>query len=141
MFYGPERYLHKHVLDRVPLNHPTSSLHQLKCTLLVDRSSTFKPLCGVQSNKASIEITRPYDGTVTEILVQEGQVAKVGRDLCMIEVDNEASNLSDVPTSEALIWSTMIQAPSIVRHRPRNRSMTHLTHTSLGCSRHRTSTL
>lgn len=62
--------------------------------------STFEPLCEVQSDKASVEITSPYDGTVAEILVQEGQVAKVGEDLCLIEVDEEASNPSDVPTSE-----------------------------------------
>ena len=54
----------------------------------------------MQSDKASVEITSPYDGTVAEILVQEGQVAKVGEDLCLIEVDEEVSNPSDVPTSE-----------------------------------------
>jgi 2-oxoisovalerate dehydrogenase E2 component (dihydrolipoyl transacylase) len=54
----------------------------------------------VQSDKASVEITSPYDGTVAEILVQEGQVAKVGEDLCLIEVDEEESDPSDVPSSE-----------------------------------------
>jgi len=62
--------------------------------------SIFEPLCEVQSDKASVEITSPYDGTLAEILVQEGQVAKVGEDLCLIEVDEEVSNSSDVPTSE-----------------------------------------
>jgi 2-oxoisovalerate dehydrogenase E2 component (dihydrolipoyl transacylase) len=52
----------------------------------------------VQSDKASVEITSPYDGTLKEILVQEGQVAKVGEGLCTIEVDEEAS---DVLTSES----------------------------------------
>jgi 2-oxoisovalerate dehydrogenase E2 component (dihydrolipoyl transacylase) len=96
----------KRVLDRVPLNHPTSSLHHLTRTLLVYRSvsprssvSTFEPLCEVQSDKASVEITSPYDGTLAEILVQEGQVAKVGEDLCLIEVDEEVFNPSDAPTS------------------------------------------
>jgi 2-oxoisovalerate dehydrogenase E2 component (dihydrolipoyl transacylase) len=60
----------------------------------------FEPLCEVQSDKASVEITSPYDGTVKEILVQEGQVAKVGEDLCIIEVDEEDFNPSDIPTSE-----------------------------------------
>lgn len=60
----------------------------------------FEPLCEVQSDKASVEITSPYDGTVKEILVQEGQVAKVGESLCIIEVDEEDSNMSDIPTSE-----------------------------------------
>lgn len=97
----------KRVLDRVPRNHPTSSLYHLTRTLLVYRSvsprssvSTFEPLCEVQSDKASVEITSPYDGTVAEILVQEGQVAKVGEDLCVIEVDEVGSDPSDAPTSE-----------------------------------------
>lgn len=104
---GETRKMDKRVLDCVPLNHPTSSLHHLTRTLLIYRSvsprssvGTFEPLCEVQSDKASVEITSPYDGTVAEILVQEGQVAKVGEDLCLIEVDEEASNPSDVPTSE-----------------------------------------
>jgi 2-oxoisovalerate dehydrogenase E2 component (dihydrolipoyl transacylase) len=54
----------------------------------------------VQSDKASVEITSPYDGTVKEILVQEGQVAKVGEGLCIIEVDEEEFDSSDAPTSE-----------------------------------------
>ncbi|TFK38793.1 2-oxoacid dehydrogenases acyltransferase-domain-containing protein [Crucibulum laeve] len=50
----------------------------------------FDPLCEVQSDKASVEITSPFDGIVTELLVQEGEVAKVGSGLCLIEVEEEA---------------------------------------------------
>ncbi|KAI0285516.1 2-oxoacid dehydrogenases acyltransferase-domain-containing protein [Russula brevipes] len=67
----------------------------------------FEPLCEVQSDKASVEITSPYDGTVKEILVQEGQIAKVGEDLCVIEVvDEGAPDPSDTPTSDSLDPST-----------------------------------
>lgn len=52
--------------------------------------SAFDPLCKVQSDKASMEITSPFDGVVKELLVQEDQVAKVGQRLCTIEVDEEA---------------------------------------------------
>ncbi|EJD04583.1 CoA-dependent acyltransferase [Fomitiporia mediterranea MF3/22] len=51
----------------------------------------FDPLCEVQSDKASVEITSPFEGVVKELLVREGQVAKVGEDLCMIEVVDESS--------------------------------------------------
>ncbi|KAL4254913.1 Dihydrolipoamide acetyltransferase component of pyruvate dehydrogenase complex [Abortiporus biennis] len=51
----------------------------------------FDALCEVQSDKASVEITSPYDGTITELLVKEGEVAKVGEGLCIIEVDEEAA--------------------------------------------------
>ena len=56
----------------------------------------------MQSDKASVDITSPYDGTVKEILVQEGQIAKVGEDLCIIETDEETFNSSDTPTSESV---------------------------------------
>lgn len=50
---------------------------------------SFDPLCEVQSDKASVEITSPFDGTVKEILVKEGDIAKVGSDLCLIEVEED----------------------------------------------------
>ncbi|KAG6889293.1 hypothetical protein C0992_005709 [Termitomyces sp. T32_za158] len=56
----------------------------------------FDPLCEVQSDKASVEITSPYDGVVKELLVQEGEVAKVGAGLCLIEVEEEDTG-SQVP--------------------------------------------
>lgn len=43
----------------------------------------------MQSDKASVEITSPFDGIVTELLVKEGEIAKVGSGLCLIEVDEE----------------------------------------------------
>jgi 2-oxoisovalerate dehydrogenase E2 component (dihydrolipoyl transacylase) len=49
----------------------------------------FDPLCEVQSDKASVEITSPFDGVVKELLVKEGAVAKVGEGLCLIEVEEE----------------------------------------------------
>lgn len=49
----------------------------------------FDPLCEVQSDKASVELTSPYPGLVKKIFVQEGEVARVGEDLCLIEVSEE----------------------------------------------------
>jgi 2-oxoisovalerate dehydrogenase E2 component (dihydrolipoyl transacylase) len=48
----------------------------------------FDVLCEVQSDKASVEITSPYDGVVKELLVREGEVARVGDGLCLIEVED-----------------------------------------------------
>lgn len=49
----------------------------------------FDPLLEVQSDKASVEITSPFDGIVKELLVKEGGIAKVGERLCLIEVEEE----------------------------------------------------
>ncbi|KAH6880899.1 hypothetical protein BKA70DRAFT_1343156 [Coprinopsis sp. MPI-PUGE-AT-0042] len=56
------------------------------------RISAFDPLCEVQSDKASVEITSPFDGVVKALLVQEGEIAKVGGGLCVIEVDSEEAS-------------------------------------------------
>ncbi|KAG9092835.1 hypothetical protein FS749_015408 [Ceratobasidium sp. UAMH 11750] len=61
--------------------------------------SSFDPLCEVQSDKASVEITSPFDGTVAQILVQEGHIAKVGEGLCVIEVEEDGDSASE-PTNE-----------------------------------------
>lgn len=53
------------------------------------RIEHFEQLCEVQSDKASVEITSPYDGVISQIHVQEGQIAKVGQGLCTIEVEEE----------------------------------------------------
>ncbi|KAJ2928585.1 hypothetical protein H1R20_g8522, partial [Candolleomyces eurysporus] len=55
----------------------------------------FDPLCEVQSDKASVEITSPFDGIVKEIIVPEGDIAKVGSGLCVIEVEAEADSAED----------------------------------------------
>ncbi|KAF9257759.1 CoA-dependent acyltransferase [Marasmius fiardii PR-910] len=65
----------------------------------------FDPLCEVQSDKASVEITSPFDGVVTEILVQEGEVAKVGSGLCLIEVDEESAASVDSSAVESVVES------------------------------------
>ncbi|KAF8264344.1 2-oxoacid dehydrogenases acyltransferase-domain-containing protein [Lactarius quietus] len=63
--------------------------------------SAFDALCEVQSDKASVEITSPFEGTVKEILVQEGEVAKVGDGLCVIETEEDSSEHSDNSTAVA----------------------------------------
>ncbi|CAE6509867.1 unnamed protein product [Rhizoctonia solani] len=69
---------------------------------------SFEPLCEVQSDKASVEITSPFDGVVKELLVQEGHIAKVGEGLCVIEVedDSDSASSSDEPTPAPASTST-----------------------------------
>ncbi|KAF9527890.1 2-oxoacid dehydrogenases acyltransferase-domain-containing protein [Crepidotus variabilis] len=69
---------------------------------LHDTVQAFDPLCEVQSDKASVEITSPFDGVVKELLVQEGEVAKVGSGLCLIEVEEDAMEGADPSVMEPL---------------------------------------
>jgi len=61
----------------------------------------FDPLCEVQSDKASVEITSPFDGVIKELLVQEGEIAKVGAGLCLIEVEEDIEGSESVPIEPA----------------------------------------
>ncbi|KAG9050976.1 hypothetical protein FS837_000639 [Tulasnella sp. UAMH 9824] len=71
----------------------------------------FDLLCEVQSDKASVEITSPYHGTVTELLVKEGEIAKVGQGLCKIEVEEE-----DAATEGATESSPKTPSPVLQSH-------------------------
>jgi 2-oxoisovalerate dehydrogenase E2 component (dihydrolipoyl transacylase) len=72
----------------------------------------FDPLCEVQSDKASVEITSPYNGVVRELLVKEGEVAKVGAGLCMIEVEQEGSESPVESVGELVESSSTTSAAS-----------------------------
>ncbi|KAH8826877.1 CoA-dependent acyltransferase, partial [Flagelloscypha sp. PMI_526] len=72
---------------------------------------SFDVICEVQSDKASVEITSPFDGIVTQLLVQEGDVAKVGSGLCIIEVDEEGDETVEAP-SETITPQPVTPAPS-----------------------------
>ncbi|KAL0058467.1 hypothetical protein AAF712_014853 [Marasmius tenuissimus] len=74
--------------------------------------AAFDPLCEVQSDKASVEITSPFDGVVKELLVKEGEVAKVGEGLCLIEVDEEAAGSQEA--EETRLDATPTPAPAPV---------------------------
>ena len=58
----------------------------------------FDTLLEVQSDKASVEITSPFEGTVKELLVQEGEIAKVGSGLCLIETEEEGTDGQESPS-------------------------------------------
>lgn len=64
-----------------------------------DKVGLFDPLCEVQSDKASVELTSPYEGTVKELFYKEGDVARVGDALCSIDVPDDASSV-DIPPVE-----------------------------------------
>ena len=53
------------------------------------RVEEFSPLCEVQSDKASVEITSRFAGVVKKLHYGAGDFAKVGKPLVDIDVDNE----------------------------------------------------
>ena len=43
-----------------------------------DHVTEFQQLCDVQSDKASVEITSQYEGTIMRLLHSEGDIVQVG---------------------------------------------------------------
>lgn len=58
----------------------------------------FDPICEVQSDKASVEITSRYAGTIKRLMHKEGDVAKVGHALCEIEMETEGAGSAEGST-------------------------------------------
>ena len=65
----------------------------------------------MQSDKASVEITSPFEGVVKDILVKEGEVAKVGSGLCIIEVEEEDNNNPPDAPEPPASTTTPVAAP------------------------------
>lgn len=61
------------------------------------------------------EITSPFDGVVMELLVQEGEVAKVGSTLCLIEVTKDAITGVDPSVAEPLQTSSKDTNPAPIQ--------------------------
>lgn len=55
----------------------------------------FDPICEVQSDKASVEITSRYAGKIKRLMHKEGDVAKVGHPLCEIEMESDGSGAAE----------------------------------------------
>ena len=73
----------------------------------------FDVLCEVQSDKASVEITSPFDGVLKQIFVKEGDVAKVGEPLCLIETeDGEEADSAETTLSEGQPGPAPVTSPS-----------------------------
>src|SRR5687768_12434863 len=55
------------------------------------------PLVEIQTDKATVEIPSPYEGTVLKILVAEGEIAPVGTELVLIGQPGE-----EIPSNKLL---------------------------------------
>ncbi|KAI3928026.1 hypothetical protein MKW98_023627 [Papaver atlanticum] len=67
-----------------------------------DQVEEFQPLCEVQSDKATIEITSRYKGKVLQILYGPGDIVKVGETLLKMISGSQASTLISEALNETL---------------------------------------
>lgn len=65
------------------------------------RVEEFSPLCEVQSDKASVEITSRFTGTVKKLYYDAGEMAKVGKAFVDIDIEGDAAaEETSAPTPE-----------------------------------------
>lgn len=88
----------------------------------------FDPIAEVQSDKATVEITSPYDGTIDTLVGQTGQVVKVGEPLCLILVDDHSlsSHDAEIPQQK----SGSIHPNQLESHRPTDQAIPPIRHLS-----------
>ncbi|KAJ4163804.1 hypothetical protein LMH87_005509 [Akanthomyces muscarius] len=65
------------------------------------RVEEFSPLCEVQSDKASVEITSRFTGTVKKLYYEAGEMAKVGKPFVDIDIQGGAADAEAPPAKEA----------------------------------------
>ncbi|KAH9305608.1 hypothetical protein KI387_010012, partial [Taxus chinensis] len=88
-----------------------------------DRVDEFQPLCEVQSDKATIEITSRFQGKVSRVRFTPGEIIKVGETLVELIVDENHDTMSS--SGEIKVSSTESQqsdlqsrvSPNIIENR------------------------
>jgi 2-oxoisovalerate dehydrogenase E2 component (dihydrolipoyl transacylase) len=71
------------------------------------RVEEFSPLCEVQSDKASVEITSRFTGTVQKLYYEAGEMAKVGKPFVDIDIQGGGADVvNDKPKPAAESLST-----------------------------------
>ncbi|KAA8914945.1 hypothetical protein TRICI_002781 [Trichomonascus ciferrii] len=114
---GVSRFVGRRVLSATRQFHSTVYCRKLQPFLLADigegikeceviqwfvepgaKIEEFDPICEVQSDKASVEITSRYNGVIKKLHYDAGQMAHVGKPL--VDIDIENGEAEDTPLEQ-----------------------------------------
>ncbi|KAF9891396.1 hypothetical protein FE257_004252 [Aspergillus nanangensis] len=88
-----------------------------------DRVNQFDAICEVQSDKASVEITSRYDGTITALHHEVDEMAIVGKPLLDVDVDEEISAADEDSSPVAESPNAASESPAEMPIEPSTPSM------------------
>ena len=77
-----------------------------------DTIAQFQNLCEVQSDKATVEITSRYDGVITKVHYEVGELAAVGTPLVDIEVEGEVEAPAPTPAPAKKETPVAVEPPA-----------------------------
>ncbi len=80
-----------------------------------DKVSKYEPLVEVMTDKVNAEVPSDFEGTLTEILVQEGQTVKVGTVLCRIAEAGEQGDAQPADDAAPVTHHTETSSTSALR--------------------------
>ena len=66
-----------------------------------DKVAEFDRICEVQSDKAAVEISSRFEGTITKMFYEAGDIAKVGSPLVEIDAVGEEVEVKEAPTNSS----------------------------------------
>ncbi len=81
-----------------------------------DHVDKYEPIVEVITDKVNAEVPSPYEGTLTEILVQEGETVPNNTEIAVIEAAGEGAEASPSPTPAAVADEK--PAPSAADEKP-----------------------
>ena len=77
-----------------------------------DHVDKYEPIVEVITDKVNAEVPSPYEGTLTEILVQEGETVPNNTDIAVIDAVGEAAEATEqAPPAEAAAASAGTRSP------------------------------
>ncbi|CAD6893708.1 unnamed protein product [Tilletia controversa] len=88
-----------------------------------DRVEEFDPICEVQSDKATVEITSRFTGTISSLTHKVGDIVKVGSPICFIQkdgTDTAADAESPKATSQPQVDTRPTPAPETAPSAPKS---------------------
>ncbi|KAL1836863.1 hypothetical protein VTJ49DRAFT_4543 [Mycothermus thermophilus] len=79
------------------------------------RVEEFSPLCEVQSDKASVEITSRFAGVVKKLYYEAGEMAKVGKPFVDIDIEGDANEQDTKPSTPPVHQTELAPTQAPVR--------------------------